>query len=231
MQLEGKVIVITGASKGLGKALAQRLAKEKALLVLSARSGTLLQPLAKELDAAYFVGNVASEKDMRALADVAIQKFGKLDIWINNAGAWSPLTSIYAFDTDRAKELIETNLFGTVFGAKAATAHMLPRGEGTIINVLSTTALDGKNKSAAYGADKFGARGFTLALREEMREKNIRVIGVYPGGMRTDIFVEKPVEYESFLDPQLVAEKIVQNLCLDTPAEELVLRREEKSLH
>lgn len=226
MQLQGKTIVITGASRGLGKALAERFAKENAHLVLSARSETLLLPLAKELNAIYFVGNVANEKDMQALAATAIQKWGKIDVWINNAGAWSPLTSVYAFDTNRAKELIETNLFGTIFGAKAAIARMLPREEGVIVNILSTTALDAKNKSAAYGADKFGARGFTLALREELKPKNIQVIGVYPGGMQTEIFAQKPAEYNDFLSPDFVAEKIIENLLKERPEEELVLRRE-----
>lgn len=226
MQLLGKTIVITGASKGLGKALAQQLSMAGANLVLNARSKEPLEVIAKELNAPFHLSSTSNPNEMHALANLAVQKFGNIDVWINNAGAWSPRPSIHAFDADRARELIETNLFGTIFGAKAAIAHMLPREQGVIINILSTTALDGKNKSAAYGADKFGARGFTLALREELKTKKIQVIGVYPGGMQTDIFAQKPMDYNEFLRPDFVAGKIIENLLKETPEEELILRRQ-----
>lgn len=225
MDLTGKVFVITGASKGLGKELAHALKSEGAHVFLTARTKSILEETARELDAPFLVGSVSNEKDMQEVANRAFSTFGRLDGWINNAGGWSPVVPLDQFDATRAHELIDTNLFGTVFGSRAAISVM-KKNTGVIVNILSTTALDGKSKSMIFGADKWGASNFTRILREEFRDKNIKVIGIYPGGMQTDVFAGKnPSEYSAFLTPHVVAQKIVENLKKESPEDELILRR------
>jgi NAD(P)-dependent dehydrogenase (short-subunit alcohol dehydrogenase family) len=224
MDLRGKMVVITGGSKGLGKTLAQNFVQAGANVTVNARNENELKELAQDLQVDFFVGNVSDENEMKNLAQRVVDKFGRIDVWINNAGAWLPAPSIQEFDAIKAQVLIETNLFGTIFGSRAAILGMSVGG--VIVNILSTTAYDGKAKSAVYGADKWGAMSFTRVLREELKTKNIRVLGVFPGGMQTEIFSgDKPEEYSQFLDPNWVAQKIMENIQSDGPEDELVLRR------
>jgi len=163
---------------------------------------------------------------MQELADFAVKKFGKLDIWINNAGIWLPHKPIEETDWKRAYDLIEVNLFGTVYGSKNALFQMRKQGFGSIVNIISTSGLDGKINETAYCSSKFAVRGFTESLIKEVDGKKIKVIGVYPGGMQTNLFDEKkPKNYKDFMDPNFVAQKIVQNLKLTNPKDKLVIKR------
>jgi NAD(P)-dependent dehydrogenase (short-subunit alcohol dehydrogenase family) len=226
MDFQDKVIVITGASRGLGLALSSFLAKEGAKLILSSRAGEDLEKAGRELNAEIFPADVTKEDEIKKLADFAVQKFGRIDVWVNNAGIWIPHTSIENMDLKRVHDMIEVNLFGTIYGSKAALIQMKKQGSGTIINILSTSALEGRPGSSGYCASKWAAVGFTKSLRLEVESAGIKVLAIYPGGMKTNLFdEEKSKNYESYMEPDFVAGKIIENLKKESPEEELVLRR------
>jgi len=224
--LKDKIVVITGSTKGLGKALAFVFLDEQAKVVINARSKKELQRISKNIGAVGFPGDVTKENDMKNLANFAVKKFGKIDIWINNAGIWLPHKPIEETDWKRTHSLMEVNLFGTVYGSKVALAQMRKQDFGLIINIISTSGLNGKINETAYCSSKFAVTGFTQSLMKEVDGKKIKVLGVYPGGMRTNLFDEsKPKKYAEFMDPRFVAEKIVQNLKLKKPKEKLIIKK------
>ncbi len=225
MNLKGKVVVITGAGKGLGKELAIMFSKEGSEVVVSSRTKADLDKISKETGALAVVADVRGEKQTIHLAEAVIKKFGRIDIWINNAGVRIPHGPIEETDWERAHDMVEINLFGTVYGSKAALIQMKKQKSGIIINVLSTSALEGRANLSAYAASKFAAVGFTQSLRAEAKP-NITVVSVYPGGMKTEFFREQvPSDYEQYQDPKIVAKGIIDNLKKDRPDEELILRR------
>ena len=115
-------------------------------------------------------------------------------------------------DIKRVHDMIEVNLFGTIYGSKAALMQMRKQSEGMIINILSTSALTGRPKSSGYCASKYAVAGFTKSLRLEVEDGHITVVGVYPGGMQTNFFDErKPDNYHEYTDPVDVAQRIVNN--------------------
>ncbi len=226
MDLKDKIVVITGSSKGLGKALGAAFAHEKSKVVLSARSLAELQEVSKEIGAPYYVTDVTDEKQVSDLADFVVKKFGRIDIWINNAGVWVPHHSVEEIESGRLHEMMEVNLFGTIYGTKAALREMKKQGYGTIINVLSTSALDGRPQSSGYCASKFAANGFTKSLRLEAKPVGITVLAVFPGGMKTSFFDERPpAGHENFMETGFVAGKVIENLKREEPEEELIVRR------
>ena len=226
MDLKNKVVVITGSTQGLGKALASLLLKEQAKVIINSRLEKEVGEVSKEIGAIGCSGDVTKEDDMQKLADFAVEKFGKIDIWINNAGIWLPHKPIEETDWKRAHDLIEVNLFGTVYGSKVALAQMRKQGFGFIVNIISTSGLNGKMNETAYCSSKFAVSGFTRSLMKEVDQNKIKVIGVYPGGMQTNLFNEKkPENYSDFMEPNFVAEKIIQNLKLEKPEEEIIIKR------
>lgn len=226
MEFKDKIIVITGASKGLGKAMAYAFAQQGSKLILSARSKKELKTIANKIDALSFAADVAKEKHIIKLASFAVKKFGRIDVWINNAGIWMPHAPIEEMDSKKVHTIIHVNLLGTMYGSKAALIQMKKQGSGTIINILSTSALEGRARSAAYCASKYGATGFTKSLRLEAEPENIQVFAIYPGGIKTHLFdEEKPLNFDEFMDPNMVTQKILENLKKQNPEQELIIKR------
>lgn len=227
MELKDKVVVITGGTKGLGRAMALSFKKERANVVVCSKNDDEFQNLLQE-GILGIKADVTKEDDLYNLSKIIEEKFGHIDYWVNNAGIWLPHTPIENVDWKRAHDLIEVNLFGTVYGSKVALIQMRKQGFGSIINILSTSALEGRAGSSAYGASKFAAMGFTKALRKETEDTNIKIISIYPGGMQTNLFDEKkPESYGEYMDPNFVANKIITNLKLEKPEEEMIIKREE----
>lgn len=223
MELKNKVVVITGGTKGLGKALALEFLKDGSKVVVCSKEGDF-ENLKKGI-----VGikvDVTKENEMQIFAEKVASDFGKIDVWVNNAGIWLPHKPIEETDWERAHDLIEVNLFGTVYGSKVALAQMRKQDFGLIVNIISTSGLNGKINETAYCASKFAVSGFTKSLMKEVDGLKIKVIGIYPGGMQTNLFDEnKPKNYAEFMEPNFVAEKIVENLKLEKPEEELIITR------
>ena len=225
MEIKEKVIVITGASKGLGKALALAFRKEGATLILASHLGKELDTLAEKLSAYAFAADVTDEKQVMQLAEFTVKKFGRIDVWINNAGIRIPHGPIEKLDSKRVHEMMEVNLFGVIYGSKATLTQMRKQPSGVIINILSTSALTGRAFSSAYCASKYAVAGFTKSLRQESGP-DISVIEIYPGGMKTNLFDEdKPEDFDSYMDPNYVAEIIVENFKKAIPKNELIIKR------
>ena len=224
MNLKDKVVVITGSSRGLGEALAREFSEEKARVVISCIKVNDLKKLAKKVDAFPIVADVTKEIAIRKVAQTVIKKYGRIDIWINNAGVWLPYMLAEKLNMKRVQKLFAVNVFGLIMGSQAALKQMKKQRSGSIINIISISALSGRPKSSAYCASKFAADGFTKSIR--MENKTIRVVGVYPGKMKTHLFDEsKQFDFHTFMDPTYVAQKIVENLKKKSPKDELIIRK------
>lgn len=216
-----KVCVITGAAHGLGRALALLLAKKGVTVVASdihERDLASLSGIARLT----IPTNVTKESDVRSLADRTYDTYKHIDLWINNAGVWAPHGPAEMLTRTDLQHVIDVNVYGTIFGSQAAIRYMQPHG-GTIVNIVSVSALDGHPFSSGYAASKWAVRGYNLSLRAEMHARNIpiQIISVYPGRMNTNLFdKQKPSDLSSYPNPTLIAEKIVANLEKETPEEE-----------
>jgi len=224
-----KVMVITGAASGIGRALAIRAAAEKVRLALADRDAAGLSQTAEMCRAAQDLKilqvDVARREEVESAARDIAADFGCVDIVVNNAGV-SSSGLIQELTYETLQWTIDINFWGVVHGTKAFLPHLLARPEANLVNVSSVYGLIGVPAQAAYCASKFAAMGFTKSLRKEVDGKNIKVFSVYPGGMQTNLFDEKkPGNYAEFMKPDYVAEKIMKNLKEDTPEEELIIKR------
>ena len=188
--LEDKVTLITGASQGLGRALALAFAKEGARVVVNARSEESVRPVAGEVEdvgaeVLAVAADVSNEADVERLVGVSIERFGKIDVLVNNAGLLGPRVAIEEYPEDEWRRVVDANVTGPFLVAKAAIPHM---GEGgSIINVVSGVSVEGRAEWGAYSVSKFGVEGLNQILAAELAERGVRVNSVDPGGMRTDM--------------------------------------------
>jgi NAD(P)-dependent dehydrogenase (short-subunit alcohol dehydrogenase family) len=188
--LEDKVTLITGASQGLGKALALAFAKEGARVVVNARSEESIRPVAEEVESTgaeilAVAANVSKSADVERMVNEAVERFGRVDVLVNNAGLLGPRVGIEEYPEDEWRKVIDANLTGPFLVSKAAIPHM-PEG-GSIINVVSGVSVEGRAKWGAYSVSKFGVEGLTQILAAELADRAVRVNAVDPGGMRTEM--------------------------------------------
>jgi NADP-dependent 3-hydroxy acid dehydrogenase YdfG len=187
--IAGKVVVITGASSGLGEATARRMAAGGARLVLGARRIDRLRALAKELglgDGAAVATDVTRIDDVRALVDGAVSKFGRIDVMINNAGLMphSLLEQQKVEDWDR---MIDVNIKGVLYGIAAALPHMKAQMSGHIVNVSSVAGHKVRQGSTVYAATKTAVRVISEGLRMEVKPYNIRTTIISPGAVESEL--------------------------------------------
>ncbi len=226
MNLQGAVVVITGSTSGLGKALAEAFVRESAKVVISSRSKDEVNTVAATMSAYGTAADVTREGDMQKLVGEVVKEFGRIDVWINNAGIWIPHGPIEDLDMARVRQMVDVNLFGTMNGTKAVLPVMRKQNSGIIVNILSTSALNGRAGSSAYCASKYGATGFTKSLQLEIQGSGVKAIAVYPGGMQTHLFDEKkPDDINQYMQPSFVAGKILENLKAGELQEELIIKR------
>jgi NAD(P)-dependent dehydrogenase (short-subunit alcohol dehydrogenase family) len=186
--LGGKVALVTGASQGLGKALALAYAKAGAGLVINARNAEALEPVAAEATEAgaevlAVAADVSLAADVERLVGEAVERFGGIDVLVNNAGVLGPKVRIEEYPEDEWRAVIDANLTGVFLVSKAAIPHL--REGASVINLVSGVSVEGRAEWGAYSVSKFGVEGLTQILAAELKERNIRVNSVDPGGMRT----------------------------------------------
>jgi NADP-dependent 3-hydroxy acid dehydrogenase YdfG len=187
--IEGKVVVITGASSGLGAAAARRLAADGAKVVLGARRLDRLQALTQELNLpaqAAVETDVTDAAQVKALVEAAVQLHGRIDVILNNAGLMphSPLERGKIEDWDR---MIDVNLKGVLYGIAAALPHMTRQKSGHIINVSSVAGHKVRAGSAVYAATKAAVRMLSEGLRLEVKPYNIRTTIISPGAVESEL--------------------------------------------
>lgn len=213
--LAGQVALITGAGRGLGRQIALAFARAGADIVGTARTKAQLEDTTKEIKALgrcalSIVTDVRQEDQVRAMADQTLKEFGRVDILVNNAG----MSRYGSFVEQKATDwwaMINTNLMGTLFCTHAILPSMLERGQGLIINISSVAGIHGLPNEAVYCASKHGVKGFTDALAIELKDKGIRVCGIYPGGMDTPFWDVQPYhgDRSKIMDPAKVAEMVL----------------------
>jgi NADP-dependent 3-hydroxy acid dehydrogenase YdfG len=179
--LEGKVALVTGASRGVGAAVARGLAREGVSLGLASRTG----------DDLGIDGAVAGPADVRRPGDLerivadTVERFGRLDIVVANAGVGA-YGSFLDLDPEHLEEIVDVNVKGTLYTVRAALPHLIASGAGDVITLASVAGLRGLPLESVYCASKFAQVGFTRSLDHELRELGVRCTNVCPGGVATD---------------------------------------------
>lgn len=189
--IEGKVVVITGASSGMGEAAARHLAAQGAAVVLGARRIERLEALAAEITGAggkaLAVGtDVTDREEVQRLVDAAVEAYGRIDVLINNAGIM-PLSPLERLKVDEWDQMIDVNLRGVLYGIAAALPYMKDQESGHIINLSSVAGHKLFGGSAVYSATKFGVRALSEGLRQEVKPYNIRTTIISPGAVKTEL--------------------------------------------
>lgn len=189
--IEGKVIVITGASSGFGKITAEYLSQRGASVVLGARSADKIEAIAKAITekggkAIAVTTDVTQKEQVKNLVDTAVKEFGKIDVLLNNAGIMplSPLEMLRVEDWDQC---IDVNIKGVLYGIAAALPHMKKQKSGQIISVSSVAGHTISPGGAVYSASKYSVRVISEALRQEVKPYNIRTSVISPGAVDTDL--------------------------------------------
>jgi NAD(P)-dependent dehydrogenase (short-subunit alcohol dehydrogenase family) len=227
MNLQDKNVVIIGGSQGFGKALAIGFIAEGANVVIASKNLESVNKTGEEIGATSMVCDVKNEDSIKKVAQATIEEFGSIDIWINSAGVFKVFPVGENVDMEKAREMFDINFFGSVVGSRTALVNMREKG-GTIINILSSAALDAtRSKNAKlYAASKWALRGYVDALRAENKDSKVNILSLYPGGMKTHLHDERlPADFENFMDPEYVVEKVINNLKLDNPEQDLIIKR------
>lgn len=189
--IKDKVIVITGASSGMGEAAARHLAQKGARVVLAARRADRIKVIANDIngeggEALAMVTDVTSLEDVKKLVDTTVAKWGRIDVLINNAGVM-PLSSLDQAKVNEWDQMIDVNLRGVLHGIAAALPIMKAQKSGHIINTASVAGHLVFPTSAVYSATKFAARALTEGLRNEASAWNIRATIISPGAVSTEL--------------------------------------------
>ena len=233
--LEGKVVVITGASSGIGEAVARAVVKAGASVVLAARRADRLKALAAELGgkAAAKTTDVTDRQEVLDLADFAVEQFGRLDAWVNNAGLM-PLSMLEEGKVDEWDRMVDVNIKGVLYGIHAALPPMLGQGFGDIVNVASVAGHVLFPGAAVYCGTKFAVRAISEGLRREQAGK-IRVTIISPGAVATELTDHIPSEdikasfkpaFAIAIPPNAIADAVVYAISQpkDISINEMVIR-------
>ncbi len=219
--LKGKVALITGAGKGIGRSTAIELAKEGVNIGLIARTESDLKAVASELEAfdvqvAYATADVSSMEEVNAAVEHLHTKLGATDILINNAGI-GKFGSFLELDPDEWKQIIDVNLMGVYYVTRAVLPQLIEKNGGDIINISSTAGQKGAPVTSAYSASKFGVLGLTESLALEVRKHNIRVTALTPSTVATELAYKENLtdgNPDKVMQPEDLAEIMVAQLKL-----------------
>lgn len=189
--IQDKVIIITGASSGIGEATAKELASQGGKIVIAARREERLEKLMNEIiasggEAVYKVTDITSEKEMEELAKFTLGTYGKIDVLVNNAGVM-PLSPFHEMKIKEWESMIDVNIKGVLYGVAAVLPHMRGRAEGHIINISSIAGFLVFPASSVYSGTKFAVRAITEGIRIEEAQNNIRTTIICPGSIDTEL--------------------------------------------
>jgi NADP-dependent 3-hydroxy acid dehydrogenase YdfG len=189
--IKDKVVIITGASSGMGEAAAKHLSSLGAAVVLGARRTDRIEKLAKEINdnggkALAIIVDVTQRDQVKKLVDATVEQYGRADVLINNAGIM-PLSLMESLHVDEWDKMIDVNLKGVLNGIAAVLPYMKEQKSGQIINTASVAGHKVFSGSAVYSATKFAVRALTEGLRMEVKPYNIRTTIVCPGAVKTEL--------------------------------------------
>jgi 3-oxoacyl-[acyl-carrier protein] reductase len=218
MNLKGKVAIVTGGTKGIGRGIAEALIREQANVCISARKESEIEEATESLNklgggkAIGVVCDVRVHSEVKSLLERTVSQFGGIDVLVNNAGIgiFAPVEEMSPEDF---RAVLETNVFGVFYCCHEAIPLMKSRGGGYIINISSLAGANPHPRMAAYNASKFGLNGFSEALMQEVRHDNIKVSYIMPGSVNTAFGGDTPNEQNSWqLQPLDIARVVIDLL-------------------
>jgi 3-oxoacyl-[acyl-carrier protein] reductase len=220
--LTGKNALVTGAGKGIGRAIAIALAQEGVNVALLARTESQLQDVAQEIEAlrakaVVLTADIADRASVEAAVSQAQAELGHLDILINNAGIGT-FAKLVDMDPAEWENIIQVNLMGTYYATRAVLPQMIARETGDVINIASTAGQRGAATTSAYSASKFAILGLTESLMQEVRKHNIRVSALTPSTVATELAINNKLtdgNPDKVMQPEDLAEFIVSQLKLN----------------
>lgn len=214
--IEGKIALVTGASSGIGKAIARKLSSMGLRLVLVGRNHARLEALANELgdDVIWIAADLTEELQAQNLIDQTIEKFGAIDVLIENAGVFGN-ESIADTASSDIVEMVNVNLTSVILLAQAALPHMQKNGSGEILVIGSIAGISDMRNEAVYSATKHGVNAFVRSLRRQAQGDGIRVGTILPGTVATELWgeidaqkIDQQVESREVLRPEDIAELV-----------------------
>lgn len=220
--LKNKKAIITGGSRGLGKATAIAFAKEGIDVAITGRNEAVLKQTVAELQAfdimaTYAVFDVGNYEDVKTGINAIIKTLGSVDILVNNAGI-AAFGTFNDMEVSQWSQIIQTNVMGMYYVTKEVLPYLIYQNEGDIINISSTAGLSGNASTSAYSASKFAVIGLSESLMKEVRKNNIRVCTLTPSTIVSDMTIDLGIAKEgmedSVLQPEDFAELIVAGLKL-----------------
>lgn len=194
MNIKDKVVVVTGASDGIGKQVALKIAKEGSNLALVARNEERLNQVKEEClklgspKVEIYVCDISKKEEVKQTVNKIISDFNSVDILLNIAGVWQKLNNLENIDDQTIDDVLDINLKGLIYMTKELLPVMKKDTESIILNVSSRSGIVANAQQSVYSASKWGVTGFTEVLKVDLKGTNIRVAGVYQGKTQTDIF-------------------------------------------
>jgi 3-hydroxybutyrate dehydrogenase len=193
MQLDGKVALVTGGTRGIGRGIAEAYLREGAMVAVNGRNPEkgeqALQEFAAGDRAAFLQGDVMKQSDVEAIVDGTVERFGRIDILVNNAGGSFDNANVVDANPDSFEAVLRWNVMSTFWATQRALQHMIPQRFGRIINMSSVEGKHGKPGISAYVTSKHAINGFTKSVAKEVAQYNITANSLCPGLIITDIFL------------------------------------------
>jgi NADP-dependent 3-hydroxy acid dehydrogenase YdfG len=211
-RLKGKTVFITGAASGIGRATATRFIDEGARVFTVDINGESLKAMEDKFGGeqfGYLTGSVTDEALVEKAFAVCAGKFGDVDILVNNAGLGIPTPDLSATDIDVYRKMIDVNITGVFLASRSALAQMKPKGKGHIITLVSMAGQRTNPGAPIYCASKFGARGLSSGLADQMIKAGIKVSDINPGPVNSNYWGDRDVPRDKFLSVEDVAEVIL----------------------
>lgn len=233
LDIKGKNILVTGASRGIGKAISKAIAGAGANAILTARDEDILDALKKDIilnggNASYIAADLAKEEDINALFKKVEKDYGALDVLVNNAG-FVKVGELKDFSIKDFDRLIDVNLRAVYLCCQHALKLMLPKESGYIINISSVVGFKGYPNQTAYTASKHGVVGLSKALAAEVQKYRIRISLIHPGGVDTDLVgnARPDLDKSVLMQPEDIAQTVMYLLSLSKRAmvDEIYIRR------
>jgi NAD(P)-dependent dehydrogenase (short-subunit alcohol dehydrogenase family) len=221
--MKDKVAIVTGGTKGIGRAVAESLLRSGAKVFVCARNKQEIKEALEDLsrfgEIQGEVCDVRSEDQVRQMIEVCVRVFGGVDVLVNNAGIGIMGKTVEEMSGEEFRQTLETNLFGVFYCCHHAIPWMKKRGGGYIVNISSLAGQNAHPKMAAYNASKFGLNGFSEALMQEVRHDDIKVSYICPGSVNTAFGGDRPSEENSWqLQPDDIAQIVLDLLNMDSRA-------------
>jgi 3-oxoacyl-[acyl-carrier protein] reductase len=218
MDLNGKVAIVTGGSSGIGKELAAQLAREGALVTVTGRNEQKVKQVSEELGVNGLCSDVSMQEDIEQLFSSVLERYGKLDLLINNAGFGAGWAELGKLNFDDMVKVYQTNVFGAAMAGQEAAKIFKHQRSGNIVNIGSTASLKGYAKGSIYASSKFALRGLSQCWQADLRPYNVRVMHINPSEVTTAFGtgngVSRP-EVENKLRPKEIADQIIAQLKMD----------------